>query len=49
MDWVTENYKDLMLIVTGTVTVFSIVAKLTPSEWDDKLIGKILKIISINK
>jgi hypothetical protein len=49
MDWIFEHKTDLLLAVTSLVTVASIIAKLTPAEWDDKLVGKILKLLSLNK
>lgn len=44
--------QDILLILTSTVTIASIVVKLTPSETDDKVVGailKILKTLSLNK
>lgn len=49
MDWIFEHKADLLLAFTSMVTVFSVIAKLTPNEWDDKLVGKIIKLLSLNK
>lgn len=34
--WITQHWDDLVLIVTGLITVASIVVKLTPSQVDDQ-------------
>ena len=47
MDWIIANWASVVAIVTGIVTVASIIAKLTPTETDDKLVGYILKIIDV--
>lgn len=49
MDWIMGHKQDLLLAFTTAVTLFSVIAKMTPSEWDDKLVGKLLRILSINK
>ena len=43
--WVVTNSKDLILIVTGTVTVASIIVKLTPTQKDDAILAKIMPFI----
>lgn len=43
--WITANAADLIAIFTLMVTVFSIVAKITPNETDNKVVGYILKLI----
>jgi len=45
MDWIIANWASVVAIVTGIVTVASIIAKLTPTETDDKIVGYILKIV----
>lgn len=49
LDFILENKKDLWLAFTTIVTFASIIAKLTPTSMDDKIIGKILTFIAINK
>ena len=45
IQWVVANSKDLILIVTGVVTVASIIVKLTPTPKDDALLAKIMPFI----
>jgi len=47
MNWVIANWDSVLGIITGLITVASIVAKLTPSETDDKMIAKVLKVIDV--
>jgi len=42
-----DNWETILLIATGTVTTASIVAKLTPSKVDDKILEKLLDIINV--
>ena len=43
--WLLNNWDSVISILTGVVAVASIVAKLTPTETDDALIARILKIV----
>jgi hypothetical protein len=45
IQWGIANYKDLLLIVTGLVTVCSIIVKLTPTPKDDALLAKIMPFV----
>jgi len=42
-----DNWETILLIATGIVTTASIVAKLTPSKVDDKIVEKLLDIINV--
>ena len=45
MEWILANYTGVLLALTSTVTAASAIAALTPTPADDKLIGKLYKII----
>ncbi|MEY5098735.1 MAG: hypothetical protein RJA36_1454 [Pseudomonadota bacterium] len=45
MRWIMENWDDLVLIVTGLVTVASIIVKLTPSKTDDELLAAVRRFV----
>lgn len=45
--WFSAHWQELLLIVTSTVTVASLIAKLTPTEADDKFVQKILDFINL--
>jgi len=45
MEWLTANYGSVIAIVTGVVSVASLIAKLTPTEVDDAWVAKALKFV----
>ena len=45
--WVINNWETILLAATGIVTGASVIAKLTPSETDDKWLAKILKVVDM--
>ena len=47
MLWILANWDTLLLIVSGVISVASVIAKLTPSEVDNNVIGYILKFIDM--
>jgi hypothetical protein len=47
MEWITANWESILAVTTGTITVASIIAKLTPTKVDDGLVAKALKLIDI--
>lgn len=47
MDWLLANWKDLLDVVAYVVLAASVVAKLTPSVWDDKIVAQILRVLSL--
>lgn len=48
-NWIILHKEDIWIVFASIVTTASVIAKLTPSSLDDKIIGKILKLISLNK
>lgn len=44
--WITEHWKDILAIIGGVVTVASIIVKLTPTQKDDTVLAKIIKILA---
>lgn len=52
MEWLQNHWQDITLIVTGTISVASLIVKLTPTPKDDEFLAKVisvLKIVSLNK
>jgi Na+-transporting NADH:ubiquinone oxidoreductase subunit NqrC len=47
MSWITEHWKDILAIIGGIVTLASLIVKLTPTQKDDNILAKIIKILSI--
>jgi hypothetical protein len=49
MEYITNHWADIVAIVTGLVTVASIIVKLTPNKYDDTVVAKIMQFLSLNK
>lgn len=46
MEWITQNWKDILAIIGGVVTVASIIVKLTPTPKDDTVLAKVIKVLA---
>lgn len=46
MTWIMEHWKDILAVIGGVVTVASIIVKLTPTQKDDNVLAKIIKILA---
>lgn len=47
MSWITEHWKDILAVIGGIVTVASLIVKLTPTQKDDTVLEKIIKILAV--
>lgn len=47
LDWIVTHWKDLTLIVTGAISVASVIVKLTPTPKDDMVLEKIIKVCEV--
>ncbi|HYE22674.1 MAG TPA: hypothetical protein VD998_03745 [Verrucomicrobiae bacterium] len=45
INWVTQNYGQIVLTVLAILGAFSTIAKLTPTKVDDEFVQKLLDII----
>jgi len=45
MEYLITNWQELVLIVLAILGVASMIAKMTPTETDDKIIAAIYKVI----
>lgn len=45
MNWFTEHAADLTALLFALLGLFSIIAKLTPTEADNKLLDKMLSVV----
>ncbi len=43
--FITANATDLLTLVAGLLGVFSLIAKLTPTEADNKILDVVLKVV----
>ena len=46
MEWMHNHWKDILAIIGGVVTLASLIVKLTPTQQDDAVLNKIIKILS---
>ena len=44
--WITDNKESVIGVLTGVVTIASIVATLTPNESANKIVDKFSKVVS---
>ena len=49
MEWLTVHATDLWLIVTTTVTLASLITKLTPTDKDDAFLTRVMAFLALNK
>lgn len=45
MNWITENWVNLLATVTSVITLASVVTKMTPSTHDDDVVDGLLKFV----
>lgn len=46
MEWIQAHWKDILAIIGGVVTVASIIVKLTPTQKDDGVLAKVIKVLA---
>lgn len=46
INWIQSNWKDVLAIIGGVVTVASIIVKLTPTQKDDAFLAKVIKVLA---
>tara|TARA_R110000824_G_scaffold32372_1_gene104533 strand:+ start:69 stop:257 length:189 start_codon:yes stop_codon:yes gene_type:complete len=46
LNWFNENKESLIALLTGIVTIASIVATMTPNDSDNKIVAKASKVVS---
>jgi hypothetical protein len=47
MEFIQANWGSIVAIITGVISIASIIAKLTPNKTDDKVLGCILKVVDV--
>lgn len=47
MEWITAHWKDILAIIGAVVTAASLIVKITPTQKDDKVLAKIIKILAV--
>lgn len=46
INWCTQHWQDVLAIIGGVVSVATIIVKLTPTQKDDAVLGKIITVLS---
>jgi hypothetical protein len=46
MEWITTHWQEILAWIGGIVTAASIIVKLTPTQKDDNILAKIIKILA---
>ncbi len=46
MSWILEHWKDVLAIIGAAVTLATLIVAITPTQKDDALLAKIIKILS---
>ena len=45
--YITENHEVLLAILTGVISVASLIASLTPTPKDNTVVGKLYKLVDL--
>lgn len=45
MEWLSAHYKDILAIFGAAVTLASAIVKLTPTQKDDNVLSRIIKVL----
>lgn len=46
INWCTQHWQDVLAIIGGVVSVATVIVKLTPTQKDDAVLGKIIAVLS---
>lgn len=52
MSWFSSHVADIWMVLSGVVTVASVIVKLTPGTGDDEAVGKaqrFIELLALNK
>lgn len=47
MEWLINNYQDILAAIGAVVTAATAIVALTPSTRDDAILGKIVKVFEL--
>ena len=46
MNWITQHYDEVLQIIGAAVALATLIVKLTPTQKDDNVLVKIIKVLS---
>lgn len=47
MEWIQENWTSILAIWGALVTLATVVTKITPTQKDDAVLAKVLKVVQL--
>jgi len=47
MEWITNNWETVLLIITSIISLASVIVKVTPTPKDDAILAKVLNFLKI--
>lgn len=47
MNYITENWTQIIAVITSVVTTASLIVKLTPTPEDDTILAKIVAVLNV--
>lgn len=45
VEYIKTNWQDILAIIGGVVTIASVIVKLTPTQKDDTILGKVISVL----
>lgn len=45
LEWLTGNWADVLAVIGGVISVATVIVKLTPSQTDDAVLGRIIAVL----
>jgi hypothetical protein len=46
MEWIQENWVNITAVIGSTVTLASLIVKITPSKSDDEVLDKVIGVLN---
>ncbi len=46
MSWITQHYDEVLQLIGAVVALATLVVKLTPTQKDDKVLAKMIQVLS---
>jgi hypothetical protein len=46
MEWITAHWKDILAIIGAAVSLATLITAITPTQKDDAILAKIIKILA---
>lgn len=47
MEWINAHWNDVLAIIAAAIGLATVIVKITPTQKDDNILAKIIKVMSI--